>query len=94
MRWILVCIFVTLGLSPLLAADEDSPDSVPRDAPHDRGFYHQRQEQLHNKDLKPETDGVSPSVAQECPDKHMPAPLVDTDNGTKKIDGPHSKACP
>jgi hypothetical protein len=90
MRWILVCIFMTLGPSSVLAADEDSPDSVPRDAPHDRGFFHQQQEQ--NEHPEPETDGVSPSVAKECPDKQTPAPLVDSE--TKKIDGPHSKACP
>jgi hypothetical protein len=93
MRWILVCIFMTLGPSSVLAADEDSPDSVPRDAPHDRGFFHQQQEQM-NEHPEPETDGVSRSAAKECPDKRAPAPLVDTDSGTKKIDGPHSKTCP
>jgi hypothetical protein len=77
----------------VLAADEDGPASVPRDAPHDRGFFHQQQEQM-NKHPEPETDGVSPSVAKQCPDKEPPAPVVDIDKEDKKIDGPHSKACP
>ena len=95
MRWPLVCIFVTLVSGSLQAADEDRSDSAPPDAPHDRGFYHQRQESLQKEGLDPETDGVSPSVAKKCPDQHAPAPLADTDSEAQtKIDGLHSKNCP
>jgi hypothetical protein len=90
-----VCILLSLASSLAWAADEDQPTSAPRDVPHDRGFYHQQQEQQQrDKTSEPETDGESPSVAKECPDKLTPSPTAKSDKEDQKIEGPQSKACP
>jgi hypothetical protein len=83
-----------LASSLAWAADEDQPTPGPRDVPHDRGFYHQQQEQQRDKTSEPETDGESPSVAKECPDKVTTSPTAEWDKEDKKNGGPQSKACP
>jgi hypothetical protein len=94
MRWVLLCISLFYASNSAWAIDEGVPTPGPRDVPHDRGFYHQQQEQQHNSTSERETDGESPSVAKECPDKLTPSPTAEPDKESKQIEGLQSKACP